>query len=64
MTQELARNLTDDQMRERTAELLRTAQEVSLQLQLQTERLDAAITLFNQTVYGERLTHGDGTTRT
>ena len=42
--------LTDMQMAERTANLLKAAEQISLQLQLQTERLSAAIELFDREI--------------
>ncbi len=42
--------LTDTQLRDRTDDLLKAAERISLQLQLQTERLSAAIELFDREI--------------
>lgn len=42
--------LTDDQLKRRTQDLLIAAEKVSLQLQLQTEKLAAAIALFDREI--------------
>jgi hypothetical protein len=42
--------ITDGQLRMRTEELLRAAENLSMQLQLQTERLAAAIDQFDKEI--------------
>lgn len=42
--------LSDSKLRDRTEALLRAAMEISLQLQLQTERLSAAIDSFDRDI--------------
>ncbi len=41
---------SDDELRQRTEALLKAAEGISLQLQLQTERLSAAIELFDREI--------------
>jgi hypothetical protein len=43
-------SLSDEQLKRRTIDLLVAAEKVSLQLQLQTEKLAAAIALFDREI--------------
>ncbi len=47
-------DLTDEEISRRTRDLLREAEQVSLNLRLQTERLAAALAQFDSTVLGPR----------